>query len=61
MAQEEGNVGGGFWDAATLKTRPVPGGAFPRIEDAARKPRSKEEMVAEAELFKRVLREMGEA
>ena len=74
MAAEAGNVGGALWDreeAATAaameeegrrrqtpKTRPVPGGGFPRVEDAERAARSMEEMEAEAELFRRVLREM---
>lgn len=48
---EEGNVGGGFWDAAG-RDRPVPVGKFPRVEDEDRVPRSKECMVEEARWFK---------
>lgn len=59
MAAEDGNVGGGLWDAQRGE-RPVPGGAFPRIEDAERKARSMGEMVAEAEVFRGILREMEE-
>ena len=66
MAAEDGNVGGWLWDHAHSKSdvqdriqaRPVPGGEFPRIEDADRMPRPMEVMVAEAELFRRVLSEM---
>lgn len=39
--------------------RPVPGGAFARIEDAGRRPRSPEEMAAEAEVFRAVLAAMA--
>ncbi|OIW32081.1 HIT-like protein [Coniochaeta ligniaria NRRL 30616] len=56
MAGEEGNVGGALWDRE--HERPKPGGGFPSIEDAERKARSMEEMVAEAELYKRVLGEV---
>ena len=49
MASEEGNVGGALWDQ---QRRPKPSGAFPRIEDADRKPRSVEEMKEEAELYR---------
>lgn len=59
MACEDGNVGGALWDAAREMARPEAGGAFPRIEDAERKARSMEEMVAEADVFKGLLREMG--
>ncbi|KAH8804765.1 putative Bis-tetraphosphatase [Xylogone sp. PMI_703] len=48
MNSEEGNVGSGFWDS-----RPVQKGMFPRIEDKDRKPRSMEEMVKEAEFFRK--------
>lgn len=62
MAKEEGNVGGGLWDVAREEeARPQSGGEFPRIEDSERKPRSAEEMNREAEVFRSVLREMGEA
>lgn len=56
MASEDGNVGGALWDR---DRRPVPGGAFAPIEDASRRPRSMEEMVAEAELFRGVLAVMA--
>ncbi|KAK2630585.1 hypothetical protein QTJ16_001405 [Diplocarpon rosae] len=47
---EEGNVGGGLWD----QTRPPPNvGKFPHIEDADRKPRSKEQMQKEAAFFEK--------
>ncbi|KAH8680975.1 HIT-like domain-containing protein [Xylariales sp. PMI_506] len=38
--------------------RPLPGGPFPRIEDAARTARSLTEMEAEAEVFRRELHEL---
>lgn len=60
MAREEGNVGGALWDRQFGDRRPVAGGAFDRIEDSQRKARSMEEMVAEAEVFRRALREMEE-
>jgi bis(5'-adenosyl)-triphosphatase len=64
MAREEGNVGGALWDRQQQEqsngARPVAGGAFDRIEDSQRNARSMEEMVAEAEVFRRALREMGE-
>lgn len=60
MAGEEGNVGGALWDRQFGDKRPVAGGAFDRIEDSQRKARSMEEMVAEAEVFRRALREMEE-
>lgn len=64
MAREEGNVGGALWDRRRQQeqsgegSRPVPGGAFDRIEDSQRQARTMEEMVAEAEVFRRALREM---
>ncbi|KAH8889869.1 HIT-like protein [Thozetella sp. PMI_491] len=65
MAAEDGNIGGALWDrehAATTagepKSRPVPGGQFPRIEDCDRAARSMEEMEAEAAMFRSVLRQM---
>lgn len=63
MAREEGNVGGALWDRQQqqLGDRPTPGGAFDRIEDSQREARSMEEMVAEAEMFRRALREMEDA
>lgn len=63
MAGEEGNVGGALWDREVLRERgdrPVPGGAFARIEDANRKARSMEDMEAEAETYRGLLREMDE-
>ncbi|KAL3418368.1 HIT domain-containing protein [Phlyctema vagabunda] len=48
LAGEEGNVGGGLWDAQ----RPVQAGRFPKIEDEHRKPRSQQEMNEEAKLFR---------
>jgi diadenosine tetraphosphate (Ap4A) HIT family hydrolase len=59
MAGEEGNVGGALWDAV-VGARPVPGGGFTRIEDADRAARSREEMEAEAALFRRILKELEE-
>lgn len=57
MAAEEGNVGGALWDRE--HERPKPGGGMPKIEDADRKARTPEEMHAEAERYKAVLKEMG--
>jgi bis(5'-adenosyl)-triphosphatase len=54
MAGEEGNVGGALWD----RERPRPGGGFPSIEDADRRPRGMEEMAEEARVYRRVLEEM---
>ena len=51
---EEGNVGGGLWD---LEERPEQRGKFPRIEESERKARSKEDMHAEAELYRELMRE----
>lgn len=66
MAAEEGNVGGALWDREAAAAaagaggggRPVAGGKFDRIEDIQRGARSMGEMEAEAEVFRRVLREM---
>jgi bis(5'-adenosyl)-triphosphatase len=55
MASEEGNVGGALWDWAR---RPRPGGAFPPIEESERKARGMEEMVEEAQLYRRLLEDM---
>ncbi|KAI0483304.1 HIT-like domain-containing protein [Xylariaceae sp. FL0804] len=41
-----------------LGSRPRPGGAFPRIEEAERRPRPLDEMEAEAAAFREVLRRM---
>lgn len=49
LASEEGNVGGALWDQ---NNRPKAGGHFPKIEDAARKPRTAEEMAKEAAFFR---------
>ena len=51
---EEGNVGGGLWDA---EKRPEPRGRFPKVEDADRKARTKEEMNSEAEMYRVLMRE----
>jgi bis(5'-adenosyl)-triphosphatase len=51
---EEGNVGGGLWD---LRERPEPRGIFPRLEESERKARSKEDMIAEAEMYRELMRE----
>ncbi|KAK7753297.1 Dinucleoside triphosphate hydrolase [Diatrype stigma] len=65
MAAEEGNVGGALWDRdrgrgrSEESERPVPGGGFARIEDASRRPRSAEEMAAEADVFRGVLAAMA--
>jgi len=56
LASEEGNVGGALWDR---DRRPKAGGKFPKIEDAARKPRSAEEMSQEAEHFRAQMRVLG--
>lgn len=48
LESEEGNVGGGLWDLS----RPTQHGKFPRIEDAERKPRTKEDMNKEAAFFR---------
>ena len=64
MAGEEGNVGGALWDRSmrdvVMRERPVPGGGFPRIEDAARVGRTEAEMEGEAGVYRRVLEGMGE-
>lgn len=58
MATEPGNIGGALWDAA-LGKRPAASGRFDNIEDAMRKARSMEDMVSEAEEYKKLLKEMG--
>ncbi|KAI1376229.1 HIT domain-containing protein [Hypoxylon crocopeplum] len=66
MAAEDGNVGGALWDRElkkfeqSLGARPEPGGGFPSIEDSERHPRTAEQMVAEAEMFRGVLELMEE-
>ncbi|PHH64802.1 hypothetical protein CDD81_3868 [Ophiocordyceps australis] len=54
LAGEEGNVGGALWDGQ----RPVPGGAMAKIEDADRRARGAEEMEAEAERYRVLLKEL---
>ncbi|KAI1462041.1 HIT domain-containing protein [Annulohypoxylon moriforme] len=67
MAAEEGNVGGALWDRelknfrSRFSERPEAGGKFESIEDSERHPRSAEEMEAEANMFRGVLEQMGEA
>jgi bis(5'-adenosyl)-triphosphatase len=51
---EEGNVGGGLWD---MERRPEQRGKFPKIEDADRKARTKEDMNSEAEMYTVLMRE----
>lgn len=60
MADERGNVGGALWDAQAAPRRPVPGGGFPKIEDADRVARSMSEMEAEAEEFGELMRLLGD-
>lgn len=59
MAAETGNVGGALWDRV-LKSRPQPGGGFPRVEDPDRLARSMEEMEAEADAYRDLLAGMGD-
>ncbi|KAI0514747.1 HIT domain-containing protein [Xylaria bambusicola] len=58
MAAEAGNVGGALWDKV-IKSRPQPGGGFPRVEDPDRMARSMAEMEAEADAYRGVLASMG--
>ncbi len=59
MALEEGNVGGQLWDRDhDHGQRPQGGGKFPKIEDAARQPRSEEKMAEEAWFFREQMREL---
>ncbi|KAI6382433.1 hypothetical protein MCOR25_000725 [Pyricularia grisea] len=60
MANEDGNVGGALWDlhSREAQRRPLPGGGFPKIEDADRVARSMAEMEAEAAEFRELLRVM---
>lgn len=60
MAAEAGNVGGALWDRV-LRSRPRPGGGFPRVEDPDRLARSMEEMEAEAGAYRDLLASMGDA
>lgn len=57
MAAEAGNVGGALWDRV-IKSRPQPGGGFPRVEDPDRTARSMAEMEAEADAYRNVLASM---
>jgi len=53
---EEGNVGGGLWDTEMERrvvARPAAMATFPDVEDEMRKPRSKEDMDAEAKIFRK--------
>ncbi|KAK3943859.1 HIT domain-containing protein [Diplogelasinospora grovesii] len=57
----DGDSGGGMVGGSDdMERRPQPGGKFPPIEDRHRKPRTMQEMEAEAALFRRVLEEMEE-
>ncbi|TWU76469.1 hypothetical protein ED733_007213 [Metarhizium rileyi] len=56
MATEDGNIGGALWDR---ERRPAPAGRMPKIEDADRNPRTREQMEAEAEEYKLILHELG--
>jgi bis(5'-adenosyl)-triphosphatase len=58
MTVEAGNLGGALWDREVGK-RPVPGGAYPQLDELARRPRTMEEMEAEAAEYRRVLDEMA--
>ena len=49
---EEGNVRGGYWD---LNERPEQKGKFPKIEESERRPRGKEDMNAEAEMYRELM------
>ncbi|KAI0100333.1 HIT domain-containing protein [Nemania sp. FL0031] len=59
MAAEAGNVGGALWDRV-VRSRPQPGGGFPRIEDSSRLARSMGEMEAEADAYRDLLASMGD-
>ncbi|KAF5123762.1 Bis(5'-nucleosyl)-tetraphosphatase [Metarhizium brunneum] len=56
MSTEDGNIGGAMWDR---ERRPAPAGRMPRIEDADRSPRTQEQMEAEADEYKTILRNLG--
>lgn len=56
MASDEGNVGGALWDR---DHGPRGGGHFPKIEDAARKPRTAGEMAEEAQFFREQMDALG--
>jgi bis(5'-adenosyl)-triphosphatase len=61
MDGEKGNVGGGLWDRdreQAAKWRPVSAKRFSKVDDEDRRPRSKEEMAAEAAFFKRKMEEL---
>jgi diadenosine tetraphosphate (Ap4A) HIT family hydrolase len=57
MTLEDGNIGGALWDVEMGK-RPAPGGAYAKVDDESRKPRTMKEMVLEAEEYKRLLDEI---
>ncbi|KAI0425545.1 HIT domain-containing protein [Xylaria sp. FL1042] len=59
MAAEAGNVGGALWDRV-MKSRPQPGGGFPRVEDPDRLARSMSDMEAEADAYRDVLASIGD-
>ncbi|KAI1147298.1 HIT domain-containing protein [Nemania diffusa] len=59
MAAEAGNVGGALWDQV-VRSRPQPGGGFPRVEDLDRLARSMDEMEAEADAYRDLLASMGD-
>ena len=56
MASDEGNVGGALWDR---DHRPRGRGHFPKIEDAARKPRTAGAMAEEAQFFREQMDALG--
>jgi bis(5'-adenosyl)-triphosphatase len=59
MADEDGNVGGAYWDLERDgEGRPRPGGSFPGIEDCARVARTMDEMREEARTYRGVLEQM---
>ncbi|GAP86109.1 putative bis(5 -adenosyl)-triphosphatase [Rosellinia necatrix] len=59
MANEPGNVGGALWDHV-MRSRPQPGGGFPRVEDPDRLARSMDDMEAEANTYRDVFASMRE-
>lgn len=60
LESDDGNVGGGLWDAE-MRERPVQHGKFPRVEDASRKPRSTEAMNEEARWFSEKMQELDQS
>lgn len=59
MTAEEGNVGGALWDER-VGSRPMPSGQFPKVDDAARKARGKEEMDKEADWYRGLMGKLDE-